>query len=316
MVTSLTEVVSLLCCPDDGGRLNLAHGELQCSACERHFPVHGENVIEILPLAPQKLPSSISSEYREGYKEAFDQKYQEGEEGLAWGAEESVTRSWSLKRHRQVEFVRPLVTQGTKPGDTVLCDIAAGAGYYTLAYAQLFRLVLHCDLAVENLNYARRKARALGIRNVFFVRADYFVPPFRNSLDRLLCMDTLIRGEEHESLLLESVTKSLNADGFALVDFHNWWHNPLRRLGLLRNNFGRNRSYTRHGLKCLLTSHQIAQSAIFPFVQELDVNGARGSFLKRIIPPTRFVFRIQGNVKAGRSRSAELNLSGTGDVAR
>ena len=135
MAVSLAEVAGLLCCPDDGRRLIEASGDLRCLACDRRFPVHAQNVIEILPRHRQELPSSISSEYREGYKRAFDQKYKNSEWSMAWGAEESMTRSWILKRLRQVEFVRPLVTEGAKPGDSTLCDIAAGAGYYTLAYA-------------------------------------------------------------------------------------------------------------------------------------------------------------------------------------
>ena len=105
MAISLAEVVSLLCCPDDGGRLRHAHGELQCGACERRFPIHGENLIEVLPGRRKELPSSISSEYRAGYKAAFNQKYQNDRESLAWGAEESMAESWSQKRRRQVEFV-------------------------------------------------------------------------------------------------------------------------------------------------------------------------------------------------------------------
>jgi ubiquinone/menaquinone biosynthesis C-methylase UbiE len=273
--------------------------------CDRRFPVHAQNLIEILPRHRQELPSSISSEYREGYKKAFDQEYQNNEASMAWGAEESMTRSRSLKRRRQVEFVRSLVTEGAKPGDSTLCDIAAGAGYYTLAYAQLFRLVLHCDLSVNDLNYARHKAQAMGIWNVLFVRADYFAPPFRHSLDRVLCMDTLIRGEAHESLLLASIARSVNTDGFALVDFHNWWHNPLRRLGFLRNNFGRNRSYGKRELKQLLASVRIVQSGFFPFVQELNGNGTGRSVLRTILPATRFVLRIQGRAAVGRSRYVE-----------
>jgi ubiquinone/menaquinone biosynthesis C-methylase UbiE len=304
MAVSLAEVAGLLCCPDDGRRLIEASGDLRCLACDRRFPVHAQNVIEILPRHRQELPSSISSEYQEGYKSAFDQEYQNSKESMAWGAEESMTRSWGLKRRRQVEFVRPLVTEGANPGDSTLCDICAGAGYYTLAYARLFRLVLHCDLSVNSLSYARRKAKSMGISNLFFVRADYFAPPFRNSLDRVLCMDTLLRGEAHESLLLASIARSLNGDGFALVDFHNWWHNPLRRLGILRNNFARNRSYGKRELKQLLASGQIVQSGFFPFVQELGNGAGRNVFLK-ILPATRFVLRIQGTAEVRRSRYAE-----------
>ena len=201
--------------------------------------------------------------------------------------------------------MRPLVTEGVRPGDSTLCDIAAGAGYYTLAYAQLFRVVLHCDLSVNDLSYARRKAQSMGIWNVLFVRADYFAPPFRNTLDRVLCIDTLIRGEAHESLLLASIARSLNGDGFALVDFHNWWHNPLRRLGVLRNNFGRNRSYTKRELNNLLAGRHIAPSGFFPFVQELKGNGAGGDGFRKILPATRFVLRIQGTAEVGRSRCGE-----------
>jgi ubiquinone/menaquinone biosynthesis C-methylase UbiE len=213
---------------------------------------------------------------------------------MAWGAEEGMTRSWSLKRRRQVEFLRPLVTEGTTPAGSTLCDIAAGAGYYTFAYAQLFRVVLHCDLSVNDLSYARRKAQSMGIWNILFVRADYFAPPFRNSLDRVLCMDTLIRGEAHESLVLANIARSLNGDGFALVDFHNWWHNPLRRLGVLRNNFGRNQSYSKRELNNLLARLHIVRSGFFPFVQELKGNGRGSNLFRKILPPTRFVLRIPG----------------------
>ena len=170
MTVSLADVVSLLCCPDDGGRLHQTRGELQCAACERRFPKYGENLVEILPKCQQQLPSSISLDYRTRYKEAFDQKYHDDPESLAWGAEEGVAESWSLRRRRQVEFVRPLIIEGTSRLDFVLCDITGGAGYYTLDYAHLFRLVLHCDLSVNNLSYARRKAHLLGIGNIFFIR--------------------------------------------------------------------------------------------------------------------------------------------------
>jgi ubiquinone/menaquinone biosynthesis C-methylase UbiE len=293
LTVSLADVVSLLSCPEDGGRLRQATCELRCDVCERRFPKYGENLVEILPTCQQQLPSSISLDYREEYKEAFDQKYCDDPESLAWGAEESMAESWRLKRRRQVEFVRPLITEAIRRGDSVLCDIAAGAGYYTLAYAHLFPLILHCDLSVNNLSYARRKAHSLGIGNIFFIRLDYFRPPFRNSLDRLLCMDSLIRGETHESLLLSTIANSLNADGFALVDFHNWWHNPLRRLGLLRNNFGKNRSYTKRELKDLLASRHIVQSGFFSFFQELDGNGQAQDILRRTMPATRFLVRIQ-----------------------
>jgi SAM-dependent methyltransferase len=249
----------------------------------------------MLPKAPWELRSSIGSEYQEGYEKAFHQKYSDDTQSLAWASEERVPKTWSLMRHRQVEFVRSLITQGDSCGHGVLCDISAGAGYYTLACADLFRLTLHCDLSVGNLSYTRRKAASLGIRNIFFVRMDYFIPPFCNSLDCLLCMDTLIHGEAHEFRLLATITNSLNADGFAILDFHNWWHNPLRRLGLMPNNFGENRSYTKREINQLLESRRIAQSGCFRFHQELNGIGVGHHVLRRMLPATRFLVRIRGN---------------------
>lgn len=295
MADSFAEISDLLCCPDDAESLRYASGELLCRHCARRFPIHEENLLEILPRSPYELPASVSREYREGYIEAFEQAYQNSETSVAWGAEETAPRSWALKRRRQVDFVRRLVTEGGTPGESVLCDMAAGAGYYTLAYTPLFRRVLHCDLSVNNLNYAWRKARALGIQNIVFIRADYFAPPFRRSLDRVLCLDTLIRGEAHDSLLLTVISRSLKPSGCAVVDFHNWWHNPFRRFGLLPENFSENRSYGPSEVRQLLWIAGVQQYELFPFHQEFEDGNGKRRVLFRILPATRFVFRFNGS---------------------
>jgi len=292
MVSSFNAIASLLSCPEDGGPLRHASGEFLCSSCTRRFPIHGENLVEILPGRPYRLPASVSPAYREAYIRAFEQPFCHDDTALAWGAEESVPESWALKRRRQGAVVRPLISEGAAPGDSVLCDISAGAGDYTLALAPSFRFVIHCDLSVDNLNYVSRKARALGIRNIFFLRADYFAPPFRHSLDRILCLDTLIRGGGHDSVLLRAIVRSLKPGGHAVVDFHNWWHNPLRRLGVLPDNFLDNTSYTRGELRRLLASTGIHQFEIEPFVQEVDPGQPAGKFFLRLIPPTRSMVRL------------------------
>lgn len=213
-------------------------------------------------------------------------------ESRAWGAAEIMPESWRRKRYRQIDFVRPHITEGTHPSGVVLCDIAAGAGYYTLAYAHLFRIVLHCDLSMDNLNYARREARRQGIRNIFFLRVDYFALPFRRSLDRVLCLDTLIRGEAHDSIVLAAVASSLKPAGYAVVDFHNWWHNPARRLGLLPENFHNNRSYGRSKTSALLRLLGVDNVTCSPFVQEFDAGTLSGRFIKRVLPATRLVYRF------------------------
>jgi SAM-dependent methyltransferase len=292
MVSNFNAIASLLSCPEDGESLCCVPGELLCPHCARRFPIHRENLAEILPKRPNQLPASVGPTYREAYVRAFEQPFGHDDTALAWGAEETASESWTLKRRRQVAMVRPLISEGVTPDDSVLCDISGGSGYYTLTFAPLFRFVIHCDLSVENLNYVSRKARALGIENIFFLRVDYFVPPFRHSLDRIICLDTLIRGEEHDSVLLGAIVRSLKPGGHAVVDFHNWWHNPLRRLGVLPDNFLDNTSYTRGELRRLLAGTGIHQFEIKPFVQEVDPGQPAGKLFLRLIPPTRFMVRL------------------------
>jgi SAM-dependent methyltransferase len=292
MLNSFNAIANLLSCPEDGESLCCTVGELLCPRCAHRFPIHGENLVEILPWRPYQLPASVRPSYREAYIRAFEQSFGYDDAALAWGAEETASESWAIKRRRQVAMVRPLISEGVTPDDSVLCDISGGSGYYTLAFAPLFRFVIHCDLSVDNLNYVSRKACALGIQNIFFLRVDYFAPPFRHSLDRVICLDTLIHGGGHDSVLLKAIVRSLKPGGHAVVDFHNWWHNPLRRLGVLPDNFLDNTSYTREELWRLLASTGIHQFEIKPFVQEVDPEQSTGKFLMRLIPPTRFMVRL------------------------
>ena len=303
MLEKLRTIVDLLSCPDDGQTLRLAGAQLLCSGCGRVFPLHGEDFAEILPSRPARLPESVSAEYRSAYLMLFEQQFQKDNTCLAWGAEEAATASWIRKRRRQVIAVRPLVTEGVKPDASVLCDIAAGAGHYTFAYRSFFRAILHCDLSVQNLSYAWRKARERNLDNIVFLRIDYFQPPFRYSLDRLLCLDTLIRGEGHDSMLLKSIAGCLKPTGRAVIDFHNWWHNPLRRIGFLPDNFESNRSYSRLETQKLLYEAAFSEATPFRFVQEFDSGSRLGKLCSKALPPTRIVYRVRGS-EAGPSQTA------------
>jgi SAM-dependent methyltransferase len=192
---------------------------------------------------------------------------------------------------RQVRRVFSLISTPARGTNGVLCDLSAGSEYYTLAYAGAFKHVLHCGLSIDALNYADQKARALRIPNVVFLRIDYTNPPFRQSLDAILCFDTHIRREAHERLLLTTITSCLTPAGIAIVDFHNWWHNPLRRLGLLPQTFGENRSYRRWETEQIIGS-VVPDYEFVPFFQEFDHDSIQSRFLSRIIQPTRLMYRL------------------------
>jgi SAM-dependent methyltransferase len=292
MSDNFSAIASLLCCPDDGAPLTYDSAALICSSCLRRFAIYAGNLAEILPRQPRGPSPGANPAYHHSYLQAFEQPYSYDETSTAWGAEELNSESWTRKRRRQVAMVQRLITEGTLPGASILCDIAAGAGYYTFAYASHFRFVLHCDLSVDNLNYARRKAHSLGIRNIFFLRTDYFAPPFRHSLDRIVCMDTLISGEAHDAVLLANIARTLRPDGRAVVAFHNWWHNPLRRLGLLPENFHNNRSYRRPEAEQLLRQAGIEHYSFRRFFQEFHPDSRPSALLTSFLPPTQFLYRF------------------------
>jgi len=300
---SPVEIATFLRCPDDGSIVRFERTELQCSLCSRRFAIWGNNIIEMLPTRPFQLSKHASAAYTRGYLENFRKRFFEDANALAWGSEETVSDSWIRKRLRQVRKVEPILKEGSNP-EHVLCDVAAGAGHYTLAYAAQFRFVFHCDLSVPNLNYVRRRARQLGIRNIVLVRCDYFSLPFRQTMDRVICLDTLIRGKEHDSTLLQAICRTLAPSGRAVVDFHNWCHNPLRRLGLLPDNFHHNRSYTRFQADKLLRSIGLEDFSYFPFVQETD-DTSMGKLLAHLLPSTRLMYRFEANAGLSSERAVD-----------
>jgi SAM-dependent methyltransferase len=264
--------------------------------------VHAGKLVELLPAKPSGVTLSNSAgHYNADYLHEFSRPLVLNESAIAWGAPESNSAPWIGRRRRQVEAVLRLLSKKTDACTEPLCDFSGGAGRYTFACAAQSRTVIHCDLSVDALSYCVSQAAKLGIDNIFFIRMDYFRPPFRKTLKRVICMDTLIRGQAHEKLLLESIRSSLGNGGVALVDFHNWWHNPLRRLGILRQNFGKNRSYSRNEAERLLKETGIHEFRYTPFHQEAP-QFPPPALLDLVLPPTRLMYRFG----EGQSRCASL----------
>lgn len=300
MLEKFQKIARRLFCPDDGSPLEHEEDRLACRSCGRHFPILSGHVIELLPREPSALPENAASpEYVESYFSEFKRPFQWDKTARAWGAAETVPRKWARRRLRQVREGLPLLLNGQLAQNLVLCDISAGASDYTLEYSRHFEFVLHCDLSVDSLNYASLKAEAMGVTNIAFLRVDYFHLPFRRSIDRIICFDTLIRREPHERLVLRQIRDSLAPGGRALIDFHSWWHNPLRRIGLLSQNFRQNRSYTRREAESLLREAGITKYEFFPFHQEFDSKSLASGVLKRLIPPTRLMFRFSATDEGG-----------------
>lgn len=282
------QLTGVLCCPDDHAPIRFREeAEPVCEHCSREFRLI-DGTLDLLPLRQGRLDSIGSEDYVNSYQQLFcDGKPAFCE--TVFSAEESLTPAESGRKNRQVRRILPLVLSGTK---RILCDLSAGAGRYTIPYSKYFNLVLHCDLFSGAVRYIAQKAQYLGIHNLVPVRSDYFSPPLTGSADVVLCLDSLIRGEAHERLLLRSIVQCMAPNGIAVVDFHNWWHNPLRRLGLLRDNFVNNRSYTRKRAETLLCEAGISRFEYVPYHQEFDPFGRFTPVGTRFIQPTRLIYRF------------------------
>ena len=305
MRSSLDQIVRYLCCPDDKSPLDSRTDTLTCSQCGRSYPLLGDGIASLLPREPA-VPAA-NQEYALAYKQQFHRAFETGDESMAWGIRETSPPAWIRKRERQRRAVFSVLKQSAQPlHELVLCDVSAGPGDYTLGYARHFKWVLHCDLSVDSLQYALRRCRQMGIGNVFFLRVDYFALPFCRSLDRILCLDSLARGKDHEQAVLRQIQGALDPDGRAIVDFHHWWHNPLRRLGLLPQNFGQNRSYTRRQSETLLRESGIKKWKLIRFYQEFEPTEPRHKRLALVLPATRLMYEIESYPSAGDKSENEI----------
>jgi SAM-dependent methyltransferase len=209
----------------------------------------------------------VSAEYLRAYRAAAEETYRPDVDRAPWADPASISERSRERIDRHVRWSLAVLEAAGATAGPMVCDLSAGPGYHTFAYAQRFPLVLHCDLSIHALGFALARARREGVDNIVFVRADYLFSPFRGSLDCAVCFDTLIRGPLHEQALLAQARRALARGGVALVDFHNWWHNPVRRLGLMRDTFVGNTSYRRSEVAALL-AHEGARHELVPFYAE------------------------------------------------
>lgn len=290
MPVNWRELGNMLCCPNDQGPLDFSSLEYRCTLCSACFPILFEHIADLRPQSPMQLPLETNPEFAAGYVDLFHRTCEWNSNALGFGAREVIPSYLARRKEREVLHVQKVLQAQDEIGLRTFCDFSAGAGYYTLGLASSFPLVLHCDLSCDSLLYALLKAQKLGIDNIAFLRIDYLRPPFASTLDCVICMDSLERGEGHERMLLNAIRESLRSDGMGVIDFHNWWHNPLRRLGLLPENYRLNRSYSRCEAESLVRCCGVKNLQYWPFHQEFEPDDSKRRVAKTMVPPTRHVF--------------------------
>lgn len=275
-------------CPDDGSRLRLADAPT-CQTCGREFQRVGPHAVDLVSSALRPRPAGVSDRYWSEYQACRRQPLVSSGSGVGWGAAWTVPPEWAQLRQAYSRRVLALVCEALGPRVGVVADISAGAGYVTHLLARENIGTLHVDLDPTSVAGAAAWLDGPGAGSpMIAVRGDYFALPLRGSVDVVVCTDTLIRSREHELAVLTAIKAALKPDGTAIVDFHNWMHNPLRRVGLLRNNFAGNRSYLRHEIGRMLHEVGLRAHSVLSYRQEEDRGGWQ-RLLAPVVPPTRFL---------------------------
>ncbi|HMP86050.1 MAG TPA: methyltransferase domain-containing protein [Lacibacter sp.] len=297
MQTQKTELLErILSCPVCNSSTRYVQGSFHCNSCNSVYPYYDQSILEILPPEPLSFSTDERSPYHEAiYHHLFRTGIGEADPGKSWARPELVPEGWRNVKYRHVDFIYKLIGEATGKRH-IYCDFTGSSGYYTFEMSKHFDWVLHCDLSMDSLLYAQQKAAEQNIHNILFIRADYFRPPFNHVLDLVYCGDTLIYSPSHEHLLLAGMYQALKSGGVAVFDLHNWWHNPIRRLGLLPNNNGKCYSYNRFKADAMVRKH-------FPrfrrtgYYQEFP-SGKLPGWIPRLFPNTRhtYIARKEANV--------------------
>jgi SAM-dependent methyltransferase/uncharacterized protein YbaR (Trm112 family) len=281
-------------CPDCKAKISYQDPNFICTECRREFPFK-DGILEMLPSAPIQYAFDKRSAHHESvYKTLFHTKREDANLERSWGNPEAVPAKWLSTKLGHVSFIKKLIEENTTARN-IFCDFSGGSGYYTFEFYKLFKWVFHCDLSIESMLYTRKKAEEKNIDNIIFIRTDYTRPPFNGTLDVIFCGDSLIYSPFHEGLVLNGINQSLNEGGYAIFDFHNWWHNPLRRLGLMKNPFGECYSYSKQQTDNFV-SHRFPKYSYYKYYQEFP-NGQRASMIPRFFPGTRHTYVAQKKSK-------------------
>ena len=279
-----------VCCPDCKTKIVFETTNFICTECKREFP-YSDGILEMLPSQPVHYAFDQRSGYHEKiYTTLFHTKKEEADPEKSWATPELVPAKWLKTKLYHVNFIKNLIEKNTTQRIS-FCDFSGGSGYYTFEYHKMFDIIFHCDLSIESMLYTKKRADKQNINNIIFIRTDYTQPPFSGTLDLIYCGDSLIYSPFHEGLVLNGMRQSLKEDGHAIFDLHNWWHNPLKRLGLMKNDFGACYSYTKKQTDDYV-KHHFPRHTYHKYYQEF-ANGQRASLIPGFFPHTRHTYIAQ-----------------------
>lgn len=224
----ISDLVHVLKCPDSDEPLVIEDGKLVSAKSRIEHRIVESNFIELTPSKPAPLSDTCSwinatNFYVEQLGKTIDLSI---EEKSAWGIYEQFPKGYqnfiSIEQQK-IEYV----TRNTNR--KILLDLSGGCGTYTFHFARFFEHIIHFDLYDQSLNYAWHQARKQNIKNILFIRGDYFHLPFLNeSISAIISTDAFIYYSPADDLrVLQHARNMLEPTGVMFADFHN--RKPFRR---------------------------------------------------------------------------------------
>lgn len=211
-MTILDSVINYFACPNDGGYLMVSSHSLVCKTCNEKFKIINENTVDLISKNSPTELDFVTDWYRKFY---FDTK-KTGASNLP----SSLQHTTFLEKRRIGYVIQALKIIKKFTKDQIVCDIGAGRGDYSVLLANEASLTFHCDLDMKSINTAREEANRLGLKNIVFVRCDYFHLPFRlNSIPFITCFGSLFRGKDHDVRALKQLSRTIKNDGIIFVNF-------------------------------------------------------------------------------------------------
>tara|TARA_B110000495_G_C22950436_1_gene556595 strand:+ start:195 stop:1073 length:879 start_codon:yes stop_codon:yes gene_type:complete len=218
----LSEIKSLLICPDDKNDLIIKDSDLVCQKCQRIFETKN-NIIDLRPKVKKvlELSDQIESNYDTYYNKLF--KNEERKEGTFGIISNSIPKGF-------VDETISHIKNHIKNTD-IVCDIAAGSGDYSIPLAKECKIMIHCDLDLEGIKISQKKADSENIKNIFFLVTDYFSLPFKEKkIELVYTIDVIVRGRKHDESVLKEIVKIVKNEGKILFDYHTSERKRITRL--------------------------------------------------------------------------------------
>jgi SAM-dependent methyltransferase len=223
-MSSIIENKELFVCPACKNSLDVVGGSFHCGRCNELYPVVNDFMADFTPRAKHHVLDNFQTPYAARfYEEQLNTPFEFREHSCGWGAFEKLPR-WhrNLIQLKNKYLHEVLGIKKTSYNKKIFCDISGGAGNHIVPFTKYFKLLIYCDLSIDNMNFMYRRVKNEGIDNILLVRSSYFNLPFKNSYDVAICIDSLeFYGLVNDAKVIQEIQNGLNPCGKAIFDLHN-----------------------------------------------------------------------------------------------